>query len=287
MKRFYDKVNKTEDCWLWTAKINRSGYGTFKINYKSVSAHKFSYLLHFGGVVPKGMAVSHSCKNRKCVNPSHLFITKYNQVNKGELINENLDILCSYGCGKKAKYYFKNGIKYCCEEYSNSCSRKRLDFQNMEIITLTPEKEAVRRNKISKTVKINKLSGGLRIGSGRGKKGRYKGYWCDSSWELAWVIYNLDHNISFERNNISFEYKYKGQNRKYFPDFLIGETYYEVKGRRNFQGLDDENKEKIRQFPKKIVVLYSNEMKPYLEYVVNKYGKDFVKLYENVPNSIP
>lgn len=41
-------------------------------------------------------------------------------------------------------------------------------------------------------------------------------------------------------------------------------------------------KAKVEQFPqdKTLVILYKDEMKPYLEYVVNKYGKDFISLYE-------
>ena len=138
----------------------------------------------------------------------------------------------------------------------------------------------MRKQKISESMKKNKLSGGIRIGSGRGKKGWYKGHWCDSSWELAWVIYNLEHNISFKRNHIGFKYEYKGQERKYYPDFLIGETYYEIKGRRGFEGLNEENKEKISQFDKNLVVLYMKDIKPYLEYVIEKYGKDYIMLYE-------
>lgn len=39
---------------------------------------------------------------------------------------------------------------------------------------------------------------------------------------------------------------------------------------------------KVEQFPKDktFVVLYKADMKPYLEYVVNKYGNDFISLYE-------
>lgn len=43
------------------------------------------------------------------------------------------------------------------------------------------------RKRISATMKARKL-GGLRVGSGRGKKGWYKGIHCDSSWELAFVV---------------------------------------------------------------------------------------------------
>ena len=129
-------------------------------------------------------------------------------------------------------------------------------------------------------MKKNPLSGGLRKGSGRGKKGWYKGYWCDSSWELAWVIYNIDHNIIFKRNLDGFEYEYNNQIRRYYPDFIVNNTYYEIKGRRNFVGMDNENQEKIKQFKYNLIVLYEKDIKPYLTYVIDKYGKDYVTMYE-------
>ena len=45
-----------------------------------------------------------------------------------------------------------------------------------------------------------KCSGGYRKGSGVGKGGWYKGYWCDSSYELAWIIFNIEHGNLFTRN---------------------------------------------------------------------------------------
>ncbi len=128
-------------------------------------------------------------------------------------------------------------------------------------------------------MKNNPKSGGLRHGSGRGKKGWYKGYWCDSTWELAWVIYHTDHQITFERNKEFFTYEYLDKKRKYYPDFVIGDTYYEIKGRRSFHDIDDQNKEKIRQFKKNIVVLFEKDIKVFLDYVIDKYGKDFYTLY--------
>jgi len=82
-----------------------------------------------------------------------------------------------------------------------------------------PIKELERRKKISETSKLRGSIGGRRHGSGRGKQGWYKGYWCDSSWELAWVIYSLDHNIKFVRYNGYFEYEFNGKIHKYYPDF--------------------------------------------------------------------
>jgi hypothetical protein len=139
-------------------------------------------------------------------------------------------------------------------------------------IASTPEKEIERIKKITEYAKLN--NGGLRKGSGRGKKGKYKGYWCDSSWELAFVIYNLDHGIEFKRNTKGFDYEFEGKSRKYFPDFIIEDCYYEIKGYITKQSL-----EKINSFNFNIKVIDKNEIQKYLSYVENKYGKDFVRLY--------
>lgn len=63
-------------------------------------------------------------------------------------------------------------------------------------------------------------NGGYRHGSGHGKHGVYKGYQCDSSWELAYVIYNLEHDIKFERNRDRFLYNLNGKSHYYTPDFI-------------------------------------------------------------------
>jgi hypothetical protein len=120
-------------------------------------------------------------------------------------------------------------------------------------------------------------TGGYREKSGRGRYGWYKGYYCASSWELAWVIYNLDNKIKFERNLKGFEYFFNGKTYKYYPDFYIPDTdeYIEIKG-----FINDKTLSKIEQFPKKITILYKNEMKSIIDYVVDKYGKDYIQLYE-------
>jgi hypothetical protein len=232
--------------------------------------------------------------------------------------------ICSYGCGKEAKYVFKTG-RGCCSKSPNSCDGKRKkdsekkkgsfkgtpaweikgfvytpwnkDKTNVysEETKLkisnslkgkstgkasTTEKEVERRLKISETMKANPKAGGLRSRSGRGKKGWYKGYWCDSSWELAWVVYHLDYGFKFDRNLNGFEYLYNNKKHLYYPDYIIENNYFEIKGRRSYEDLDEKNKEKINQFKGNLYVLYSKEMKPYLEYVISKYGNDFIKLYE-------
>ena len=110
------------------------------------------------------------------------------------------------------------------------------------------------------------------------KKARYGWYqriWCDSSWELAWIVYNLDHEIEFERNRKRFPYTYDDEKHNWVPDFKIGDTYIEIKGQITKCDLA-----KWEYFPESLTVIGPKEIQPYLNYVTGKYGKDFTRLYE-------
>ena len=69
-ERFWAKVKKGTDCWEWTAAIV-GGYGYFRFNGRWVRAHRFAYELTYGAI-PDGFEIDHQCRNRACVNPSHL-----------------------------------------------------------------------------------------------------------------------------------------------------------------------------------------------------------------------
>lgn len=77
VERFWSKVNKTDDCWLWTASTVR-GYGQFHVAYadgiaQHLSAHRYAWE-HFNGPIPDGLSVLHRCDQPLCVNPIHLFL---------------------------------------------------------------------------------------------------------------------------------------------------------------------------------------------------------------------
>ena len=86
-QRFWAKVNRREAgaCWDWTASLSAQGYGQLavKINGKRTvtTAHRISYSLHFGPI-PDGKHVDHRCRNRRCVNPSHLRLVTPGQNNQ-------------------------------------------------------------------------------------------------------------------------------------------------------------------------------------------------------------
>lgn len=118
--------------------------------------------------------------------------------------------------------------------------------------------------------------------SGRGKKGYYKGYWCDSTYELAYIIYCLDNNIIIKRNKEYFEYEYNGNLHRYYPDFIVNDTIIEIKGY-----ADDKlryKEEALKISGKKYKILFYEDLQDIFNYIKIKYDKDIDKniheLYE-------
>jgi hypothetical protein len=108
--------------------------------------------------------------------------------------------------------------------------------------------------------------GGVREGSGRSKTGYCEGIYCGSTYELAWVVYNLDNNIQFSRCTDVFSFG----NKKYYPDFIQGNTIIEIKG---FWSEEVDLKSKaVISAGKQIKVLYKKDLKYCFDWIKENYN---------------
>ena len=201
--------------------------------------------------------------------------------NRWVLLNKRIKTIGNITREKAIEKYNKN-VKRCviCGNFIlyEKRNRKTCSEKCSKILHKNVSQETIQKIQLSYK-KNGTKPGGYHKGSGYGKKGWYKGYWCDSSWELAFTIYNLEHNIQFQRYNSYFEYEFGGQKFRYYPDYLMEDgSLLEIKGR------DKESKwlEKIKSVPKtfSINVLTWKDIQIYLKYAISKYGKNFTDLYE-------
>lgn len=214
---------------------------------------------------PRNVFCSHSCRAKYC-NPSRKGSTYKGYESKQKIREETYNqnpLLCKV-CSKPIPYkQLVNGTKKSCsrECYLKDVSARTTAFN-------------------SSGLRDYSNCGGLREGAGRGKTGWYKDIFCSSTYELAYLIYCIDHNIPIVRNTRSWEYLNPVTNKvsRYYPDFVINEKdIVEIKG------IQSESVEiklaAVRASGERISILYKEDLQEIFDYVVEKTGVVIDKLH--------
>lgn len=72
-QRVWSKVDRTGSCWEWQARVGNHGYGEIMMPSGKKLAHRVVWEMEYGEI-PDGMLVLHTCDNRRCVRPEHLWL---------------------------------------------------------------------------------------------------------------------------------------------------------------------------------------------------------------------
>lgn len=119
----------------------------------------------------------------------------------------------------------------------------------------------------------------------------YNGLNFDSASELAYFIWLSDNDAHFEyQPKISFAYTYNGKTHAYHPDFIVENTFVEIKGAHFFEngkminpydrtqdGLYEAKHQCMLDNSVKIVTDYDE----YIKYVNDKYTKNYLSAFKN------
>lgn len=93
--KFFAKVNKLDNgCWEWLGCVGLDGYGLLKrrgISKNALAAHRYSWYLHKGHLSSK--SICHTCDNRLCVNPGHLFEGTHED-NMRDMVDKGRSVRC-------------------------------------------------------------------------------------------------------------------------------------------------------------------------------------------------
>lgn len=90
-ERFWIKVDKSGDCWLWTSATDSGGYPIFSLpGHRSIRVHRYMWEMH-NGAIPENMFICHTCDVRNCIRIDHLFVGSHDE-NMQDMVNKDRQV---------------------------------------------------------------------------------------------------------------------------------------------------------------------------------------------------
>jgi hypothetical protein len=200
------------------------------------------------------------------------FLNKYGvkSIIQTELFKEKTKKTCLEKYGKenfaKTDLFQNKYKKTCLEKYGVDNYRKSKECKN-KLQDIFLKKYGVKNP--AQCFELRNIKRGI-------KKPLYKNIRFDSFWELAFWIYCEDNLIPIRKCEKSF---LLSNNSFYFPDFIINNSeIIEIKS--NYILKTRTSKEKLDCIKNNNIILISNnEIRKYLFFIKNKYGKDYLKSF--------
>lgn len=146
--RLMARTVRKGNCWEWARVSSPDGYGRFRFRGAQWLAHRASYALHVGPI-PEGLDLDHLCRNRRCVNPSHLEpVTRSENLHRSPLMDRNSK---KTHCPAGHEYTQENTRRSGPRRHCRACQAGRWDAEKYAPITPCDlcGKE-MRRNNISR-----------------------------------------------------------------------------------------------------------------------------------------
>lgn len=186
-------------------------------------------------------------------------------------------IFCSRSCANSRQFTIEARLK---KSIANKgqipWNKGRVKFFNLTCVNCKTSFVAKKKRDYC-TRKCNPNIGGYREGSGRAKTGRYKGIYCGSTWELVWVIYQLDNNIPFTR----FPSVLKKDGLTYVPDFLQDGKIIEIKGYENLESVNKKTK-LANELGYEVIIARKDDLKHCFDWVKENYKYNCItELYDS------